>query len=409
MTSSAYIIDGVRTPRGEGKPSGRLHHLHPQELLAQVLNALMHRADMPLEDVEDVIAGNGSNDGDHGQNIARMSVLAAGWPVEIPGTTVNRFCGSGQQAVIFAAQGVASGFQDVVIAGGVESTSRWLPPAGMLGAGNQALRRRHPMVHQGVAADLIASLEGFSRIELDEFAVTSQNRACEAMRDNRFYRSLIDVRNPDGTVALDVDEHPRASTTVEVLAALKPSFATIGASIDEILGKSQDEVALELYPQAGSIQHHHHAGNSSGRVDGAAAIVLTSPRYAEANDVRPRARIVSMAVTAAEPVIMLTAPTSASRKCLERVNMSVGDIDLWEINEAFAAVPLKTMRDLGIDSDRVNVNGGAIALGHPIGATGAILIQTALDELERRDLNTALITLCTGGGMATAMVIERCD
>ncbi|EHB55572.1 acetyl-CoA acetyltransferase [Mycolicibacterium rhodesiae JS60] len=408
MTSSAYIIDGVRTPRGEGKPTGGLHHLHPQELLAQVLNALGDRAKIPLEDVEDVIVGNGSNDGDHGQNIARMSVLAAGWPVEIPGTTVNRFCGSGQQAVIFGAQGVASGFQDVVVAGGVESTSRWLPPAGTLGAGNDALRRKHPMIHQGVAADLIASLEGFSRTELDEFAVMSQRRAGAAVRENRFARSLIEVHNQDGTLALAVDEHPREATTVEVLAKLKPSFTAIGASVDNVLGRSQDEIALELYPDAGEIQHHHHAGNSSGRVDGAAAIMLASSRYTEAHGITPRARIVSVAVTAAEPVIMLTAPTSASRLCLERANMTVDDIDLWEINEAFATVPLKTIRDLGIESERVNVNGGAIALGHPIGASGAILIQTALDELERRDLNTALITLCTGGGMATATVIERC-
>jgi acetyl-CoA C-acetyltransferase len=408
VKQAAYIIGGVRTPRGEGKPSGSLHHLHPQELLAQVLNALPQQTGIPVDDVEDVIVGNGTNDGDHGQNIARMAVLAAGWPVEIPGTTVNRFCGSGHQAVIFAAQGIASQFQDAVVAGGVESTSRWLPPSGTLGAGNQALRRKHPMIHQGVAADLIASLEGFSRTDVDQFAVTSQERADAAMRENRFARSIIAVSNPDGTVALDVDEHPRASTTVEGLAALKPSFASIGASVDDVLGRSQDDIAIELYPEAGEIRHVHHAGNSSGRVDGAAAVVLASSRYIQAHGLTPRARIAAAAVKGAEPVIMLTAPTSASRSCLEKAGMSAADIDLWEINEAFAAVPLKTIRDLDIDPDRVNVNGGAIALGHPIGATGAILIQTALDELERRDLNTALVTLCTGGGMATATVIERC-
>jgi acetyl-CoA C-acetyltransferase len=406
--TDALIVDGVRTPRGKGKPTGALHGFHPQELLAQMLNALARRVGFPAGDVEDVIVGNGTNDGDHGQNIARMSVLAAGWPTSAPGATVNRFCGSGQQAVMFAAQGVASGFADLVVAGGVESTSRWLPSSGELGAGNDRLRERHPMVHQGIAADLIATLERFSRTDVDLFAVTSQERAAKAMVEGRFDRSIVPVTHPDGTVALDRDEHPRPGTTLEDLAGLAPSFAGLGSVPDRLSGITADEVCGQRYPAAASgINHVHHAGNSSGRVDGAAALLVASEAYARAHGLEARGRVVSMALAGDEPVIMLTAPGPASRRCLDKAGMTVGDIDLWEINEAFAAVPLKTIRDLGIDPERVNVNGGAIALGHPIGATGVMLIQTVLDELERRDLTTGLVTMCTGGGMATATIIER--
>jgi acetyl-CoA C-acetyltransferase len=400
----ALIVDGLRTPRGKGKPGGSLHDVHPQELLAQVLNGLAARTGFPVTDVEDVIVGNGSNEGDHGQNIGRMSVLAAGWDPVVPATTVNRFCGSGQQAIMFAAQGIKAGEQDLVVAGGVESTSRFGPPS-LLGAGNERLRERHPMVHQGVAADLIATLEGFSRADVDGFGVLSQQRAAAAIAEGRFARGLLPVHHPDGTIALDRDEHPRPGGTVESLARLEPSFAGIGASVDPLSGRTQDQICADLYGVA--VEHVHHAGNSSGRVDGAAAVVLASRRYAEAHGLNPRARVVASALAGAEPVIMLTAPTPAARRCLDKAGMAVSDIDLWEINEAFAAVPLKTMNDLKIDPDRVNVNGGAIALGHPIGASGAILVQTVLDELERRDLERGLVVMCTGGGMATASIIER--
>jgi acetyl-CoA C-acetyltransferase len=405
--SRALIIDGVRTPRGKGKSSGSLHSLHPQELFGRVLRSLETRNDLVAADVEDVIVGNGANDGDHGQNIGRLSVLASGWPPEVPGTTVNRFCGSGQQAVMFGAAGIASGSQDLVVAGGVEMTSRWIASGASLGAGNQRLRDRYPMVHQGVAADLIASLEGFTRDEVDEFALASHARAARAVAERRFARSVVEVLDDQGNLLLDREEHVRPGTTLADLGKLAPAFAEIGASVDPESGKTQDQVCLELYPHAGAIEHVHHAGNSSGRVDGAAAMLLASSSYAASHGLIARATIVASAVAGAEPVIMLTAPGPASQRCLDKAGMTVSDIDLWENNEAFAAVPMRTTRELGLDPGKVNVNGGAIALGHPIGASGAILVQTALDELERRDLTTALITMCTGGGMATATIIER--
>jgi acetyl-CoA C-acetyltransferase len=407
--AEAFVIDGVRTPRGKGKESGALHGVHPQELLAQTLNAQRERLDLDPLLVEDVIVGNGSNEGDHGQNIGRLAVLAAGWPAEVPGTTVNRFCGSGQQAVMFAAQGVASGFQDLIIAGGVESTSRWGKPSGVLGAGNVKLRQLHPMVHQGISADLIATLEGFSREAVDEFALSSHTKAEAAVAENRFQRSLFTVRGEDGTALLDHDEHVRPGTTAEDLARLRPAFSEIGESVDPDSGLTQDEICEKRYPAASKIDHVHHAGNSSARVDGAAVVVVASEKCVKRHGFKPRARIVSMALAGTEPVIMLTAPVPASVRCLEHAGMSVGDIDLWEINEAFASVALKVVRDLNLDPQRVNVNGGAIALGHPIGASGAILIQTLLDELERRDLETGLVTMCTGGGMATATIIQRVE
>ncbi len=407
MTREAWIIDGVRTPRGKGKPTGSLHEFHPQELLAQVLQALAERSGIDPVEVEDVVMGNGAHTGDHANDIARLAVLAAGWPIAVPGVTVNRFCGSGQQAVMFAAMAIQAGWHDVVVAGGVESMSRYTGPAAPLDAGNAALRDRYPLVPQGISADLIATLEKFDRRTVDEFAVRSQRLAAAAIADGRFDRSIIAVRRADGDIVLDHDEHPRPETTVELLAALPPSFARAGAKVREPEGLSYDQMCAKVYPGVGEIDHVHHAGNSSGVVDGAGALLLTSPEFATAHGLAPRARIVAGAVAGAEPVIMLTAPGPASRKCLDKAGMTVGDVDLWEINEAFAAVPLKVMRDLGIDEDRVNVNGGAIALGHPIGATGAMLIQTVLDELERRDETIGLVTMCTGGGMGTATIIER--
>jgi len=407
--TEAWIIDGVRTPRGKGKESGSLHHLHPQELLGQCLRALADRNSLDPADVDDVIMGNGNAAGDHNSDIARLAVLACGWPVEAPGLTINRFCGSGQQAVALAAMGIRAGYQDLVVAGGVESMSRWPKDQTplLIDGDNPRLRERYPIVPQGISADAIASLDGYSRTDVDEVAVRSQERAAKAIAEGRFDRSLIAVRNPDGTIALDHDEHPRPETTLESLAALSPSFETMGTTLLPGLDRTFDAMVCDVYPELDHVDHVHTAGNSSGIVDGAAAMLLASPRYATAHGLRPRARVVMTAVAGDEPVIMLTAPAPASRLCLQKAGMVVEDIDLWEINEAFASVVLRATRELNLDPDRVNVNGGAIALGHPIGATGAMLIQTALDELERIDGQTALITMCTGGGMGTATVIER--
>jgi acetyl-CoA C-acetyltransferase len=400
----AFIVDGARTPRGKGKATGALHDVHPQELLATVLRALTQRGLNP-SDVDDVIMGNGEHAGDHANDIARSAVLTAGWPVTVPGLTLNRFCGGGQQAVMTAATGVLAGWQDVVVAGGIESMSRhsYGQP---LDAGNEKLRQRYPLVPQGIAADLIATLEGFDRHTVDRFAVQSQERAAVAAKEGRFDRSMVAVTTDDGTVLLDRDEHPRPGTMVENLAGLPASFERSGAKVRDG-GRSYDDMCRDIYPQAGSIAHVHHAGNSSGVVDGAAAVVVASNDYVKTHGLSARAKILTGAVRGAEPVIMLTAPGPAAELCLARAGMAAADIDLWEINEAFAAVPLKVIKDLDLDPERVNVNGGAIALGHPIGATGAMLFQTVIDELERRDLTTGLVTMCTGGGMATATIVER--
>lgn len=404
--SEAWIIEGVRTPRGKGKPSGGLHEVHPQELLATVLREIAARTEIDPASIDDVIMGNGEHAGDHANDIARSAALSAGWSVEVPGLTINRFCGGGQQAVMLAAQGVLSGWQQAVVAGGVESMSRH-SYGRPLDAGNAALRARYPLVPQGISADLIATLEGFGRRDVDAFAVRSQEAAARAVAEGRFDRSIVAVEDAEGRVLLDRDEHLRPGTTVEGLAELSASFERSGSKPRDPDGLSYDDMTRATYPQVETIDHVHHAGNSSGVVDGAAALLVTSDSFARAHGLKPRARLVHGTVAGAEPVIMLTAPGPASQACLKQAGMSVSDIDLWEINEAFAAVPLKTMRDLEIDPDKVNVNGGAIALGHPIGATGAMLIQTVVDELERRDLTTGLVTMCTGGGMATATIVER--
>lgn len=401
----AWIIDGARTPRGKGKPTGALHGVHPQELLGGVLRALVERTGLEPEDVDDVVMGNGEHAGDHANDIARSAALTAGLPYTVPGLTVNRFCGGGQQAVALAAMGVRSGWQDLVVAGGVESMSRYTYGA-PLDAGNAKLRERYPLVPQGISADLIATLEGFDRRRVDEYAVRSQERAATAIAEGRFDLSIVPVID-HGELLLKTEEHPRAGATLESLASLTASFARSGAKPRDPNGRSYDDMARATYPQVAEIDHVHHAGNSSGVVDGAAAVVVASDEYARAHGLPPRARIRSTAVAGAEPVIMLTAPAPAASACLRRAGMAVGDIDLWEINEAFAAVPMKVIRDLGLDEGKVNVNGGAIALGHPIGATGAMLIQTVIDELERRDLSTGLVTMCTGGGMGIATIVER--
>ncbi len=379
-------------------------------MLAQVFQGIEQRTGIDTGDIDDVVVGSAGGDGDHGADIARMAVLVAGWPQEVAGITVHRFCGSGHHAVNLAAMGILSGHQQVVVAGGVDSMSRFTEPStptGRLDGDNPDLRARHPIVPQGISADLIATLEGFTREDCDTYAVSSQERTAAAVDEDRFSRSLVPVRGPDGTVVLDRDELPRPGTTMSDLARLDPSFAKIGTAVSDGADRSFDDMALAVYPEAGTIRHVHHAGNSLGVADGASGILLCAPDYARAHGLQPRARLAMSAVAGAEPVIMLTAPAAASAKCLARAGMTAGDIDLFEVNEAFASVVLKVIRDLDLDPDKVNVNGGAIALGHPIGATGPMLIQTALDELERRDATTGLITMCTGGGMATACIIER--
>jgi acetyl-CoA C-acetyltransferase len=411
MSKKAYIIDAVRTPRGRGKAgAGALSGIHPQELLAQTLNVLADRSGVDKAAVDDVVIGCVSQVGDQGACIARNAVLAADWPLEVTGVTLNRFCGSGLQAVNFAAMGVLSGMQNIVVGGGVESMSR--VPMGSDQAGidgnNLHLRKKHFQVPQGISADLIATLEGFSREDVDTFAAESQARAEVAQKEGYFARSLFAVKHPDtGAVALDRDEHPRHGTTAEKLGELKPAFEQMGAMPVGPNGETMDQIALARYPQAGQIRHVHTGGNSSGIVDGAAAVLLASKDAVKDYNLKPRARILAMATVGAEPVIMLTAPAPASKQALKMAGMKAKDIDLWEINEAFATVPLQTMRALDIDRKKVNVNGGAIALGHPLGATGAVLLSTVLDELERRDLSTALVTLCIGGGMGIATIIER--
>lgn len=410
--SEAWIIDAVRTPRGRGKKDkGALSHIHPQELLAQCLRQLGERTGIEKTDVDDVVVGCVSQAQEQGACIARNSVLAADWPNEVTGVTLNRFCGSGAQAVNFAAMGVLSGQQDLVVGGGVESMSR--VPMGADGAtgmdaGNKHLGRKVFQVPQGISADLIATIEKFTREEVDRFALASQHKAEAAEKAKNFAKSIFPVTDPDtGKVVLDKDEHPRAGATYEALAGLQASFVQMGGFPVGPKGETLDQLALIRYPQVSAIQHVHTAGNSSGIVDGAAAVLVASKEYAQAHGLKPRARIRAVATAGAEPVIMLTAPTPASKKALKKAGMKPQDIDLWEINEAFAVVPMQTIRNLEIDPAKVNVNGGAIALGHPLGATGAMLIGTVLDELERRGLATGLVTLCIGGGMGIATIVER--
>ena len=413
--AEAWIIDAVRTPRGKGKkgtperPGGALADTHPQELMATCLRAFEQRNDMDVNAVDDVVVGCVSQAGDQGACIGRSAVLLAGWPQEVSGVALNRFCGSGLQGVNYAVMGVMSGQQQLTVGGGVESMSR--QPIGSDGASldgnNPALRARYPMVPQGISADLIATMEGFGRDDVDAFAVSSQKKAGVAMADGRFANSVVPVVDADGNTVLGHDEFVRPDTTRESLAGLAPSFEAMGAYAPYDDGETFDQMALRTYPQISRLNHVHHAGNSSGIVDGAGAVLIASDDYALEHGLKPRARIRATATAGAEPVILLTAPVPASRKALAKAGMQVGDIDLWEINEAFAVVPMKTMRELDIDPQRVNVNGGAIALGHPIGATGAMLVGTVLDELERRDRQTGLVTLCIGGGMGIATIVER--
>ena len=401
--SDAYIYDHVRTPRGRGKSSGSLHEVKPIDLVVGLLHELPSRnpgLDRAL--IDDVVLGVVSPVGDQGADIARTAALAAGYPDTVAGVQLNRFCGSGLEAVNQAAARVRSGLEDLILAGGVESMSR--VPIGSDGgawAMDPATALAIDFVPQGISADLIATVEGFSRETLDAYAAQSHARAAAAWEAGRFDRSVVPVRDQSGLTILDRDETIRPGTTVESLGALKPSFATMGDQA------GFDEVALEKYHWLERIEHGHHAGNSSGIVDGAALMLVGNEAIGRQLGLTARARIVSVAVSGAEPTIMLTGPAPAARKALAKAGLDVGDIDLFEINEAFAAVPLRFMRDLGLTDDNVNVNGGAIAMGHPLGATGAIILGTLLDELERRGLRRGLASLCIGGGMGIATIIER--
>jgi acetyl-CoA C-acetyltransferase len=403
----AFIIDACRTPRGIGKPGkGALAHLHPQHLGSTVLRALAERNSLDTAEVDDIVWGTSSQVSEQSGDLGRMAALDAGYDVKASGVTLDRFCGSGITATNIAANSVMAGMEDLVIAGGTEMMS--LPKKGLLpmGANNAHLQDLHPQPHQGVCADAIATLEGIPREALDAHAAESQARAARAIEEGRFEKSLVTVHNLDGTVALDHEEFPRPGTTAESLAKLPPSFEAMADYRHSEDALTYRELVARKFPDL-KIEHVHHAGNSSGVVDGAAAILIASAEYAEAHGLTPRARVVATANMGDDPTLMLNAPVPAARKVLQRAGMTLDDIDLFEVNEAFAVVSEKFQRDLDLDRDKVNVNGGAMALGHPIGATGAILIGTVLDELERRDQQVGLITMCAGGGMAPAIIIER--
>jgi acetyl-CoA C-acetyltransferase len=402
----AFIIDACRTPRGIGKQGkGALAHLHPQHLGSTVLRALQERNGFDTADVDDVVWGTSSQVSEQSGDIGRMSALDAGYDIKASGVTLDRFCGSGITSANIAANSIMAGMEDLVIAGGTEMMS--LPKKGMMqmGAGNMHLQELHPQPHQGVCADAIATLEGIPREALDAHAAESQRRAAVAIKEGRFDRSLVQVNNLDGSLALDHEEFPRPGTTAESLAALPPSFQAIADYSHEGAPTYRDLVA-QKFPDL-VIEHVHHAGNSSGVVDGSGAILMAGEDYVKAHGLKPRARVIATANMGDDPTLMLNAPVPAARKVLKRAGMSLADIDLFEVNEAFAVVSEKFQRDLDLDRDKVNVNGGAMALGHPIGATGSMLIGTVLDELERRDLQVGLITMCAGGGMAPAIIIER--
>ncbi|GAB3654321.1 acetyl-CoA C-acetyltransferase [Streptomyces sparsus] len=403
MSTEAFVYDAVRTPRGRGKAAGALHGTKPIDLVVGLIHELRRRfPDLDPAAVDDVVLGVVSPLGDQGSDIAKTAAIAAGLPDTVAGVQLNRFCASGLEAVNLAAAKVRSGWEDLVLAGGVESMSR--VPLGSDG-GAWAM---DPMtsfdtgfVPQGIGADLIATIEGFTRADVDGYAALSQERAVEAWKDDRFARSVVPVRDRSGLTVLDRDEHIRPGTTAESLASLTPSFAAMGEQ------GGFDAVALQKYHWVERIDHVHHAGNSSGIVDGAALVAVGSAEAGRRYGLRPRARIISAAVSGADPTIMLTGPAPAARKALDKAGLTIGDIDLVEINEAFAAVVLRFVRDMGLSLDRVNVNGGAIAMGHPLGATGAMILGTLIDELERRDQRRGLATLCVGGGMGIATVIER--
>ncbi|AMP06187.1 acetyl-CoA C-acetyltransferase [Collimonas pratensis] len=399
--TDAYIFDSVRTPRGKGKKDGSLHQVTPVNLLAQLLHALEQRNHLDTSQVDDVVLGCVTSVGEQGADIARTAVLYAGWDQSVAGVTQSRFCASGLESVNLAAMKVMSGQEQLVVAGGVESMSRWaMGSDGGAWFMDPRVNQSTGFAPQGIGADLIATLENFSRSDVDNFALQSQKKAVHARAEGYFKKSLVPVTDLNGLVVLDHDEYIRAQTTIENLAGLNPAFEQIGQM-------GFDATALRKYTTVEKINHVHHAGNSSGIVDGAALVLVGSKEMGEKLGLKPRARIVATAVTGSEPTIMLTGIAPAARKALAKAKMSAKDIDLFEINEAFAAVVMRAIRDLDIDPARVNVNGGSIAMGHPLGATGAMILGTALDELERSGKRTALISLCVGGGMGIATIIER--
>ena len=398
--TDALVFDAIRTPRGKGKDSGSLYPVRPMDLLKGTLQALEQRNELDTSQVEDVVIGCVTQAKEQGTCIARFATLAAGWDQSAPGVTINRFCGSGLEAVNHAAAMVASGFYDMVVAGGVESMSRV-----QMGADGGAIfdpktQWEVGSVPQGISADLLATLRGISREDADAFALESQKRAVEAREKGKF-KSLVPVKDDNGLVVLAADEYLRPNTTAEGLASLSPAFEMFGTQF------GLDALTKPRYPHLERVHHIHTPGNSSGIVDGAAAVIVASEEKGKAMGLKPRARIKSVALSGEEPIVMLTGPMPASLKALAKAKLTGDDIDLFEVNEAFAAVPLAFMQELGVPHDKVNVNGGAIALGHPLGATGAMLLGTLIDELEARDLNTGLVTLCIGGGMGIATIIER--
>jgi acetyl-CoA C-acetyltransferase len=399
--SEAFVYDAIRTPRGKGKKDGRLYEVKPVDLLVGVLAELQRRNGFDTAEIDDVEMGCVSPIGEQGACIAKTAVIKAGWDARCAGVQINRFCASGLEAVNLAAQKVRSGWEDLVVAGGVESMSR--VPIGSDGgpwAQDPQTSFETRFVPQGIGADLIATLEGFRREDVDAFALESQRRATHAREAGFFAGSVVPVKDAIGQVILADDEFIKPQTTLEGLASLKPSFEQLGAM-------GFDAVAIERYPQVERIAHVHHAGNSSGIVDGAAAVLIGSEAKGRAFGLTPRARIVATALSGADPTIMLTGPMPAARKALAKAGLRIDQIDLFEVNEAFAAVPMKFMKELGVAHEKVNVSGGAIALGHPLGATGAMILGTLIDELQRRRLRYGMATLCVGGGMGIATIVER--
>ncbi|HLS18843.1 MAG TPA: acetyl-CoA C-acetyltransferase [Paracoccaceae bacterium] len=399
----AFIYDAVRSPRGRGKPDGSLHEVTSLRLAAEMLNAIRDRNELPTDQVEDVILGCVTPIGEQGGDIARAAVLHAGWDEATPGLQINRFCASGLEAVNLAANQIRGGAGDLYVAGGVEMMSR--VPMGADGtpiAVDPYLAIKSYFVPQGISADLIATIYGFSRDDVDQFAVESQRRAARAWEEGRFQRSIVPVKDQNGLLILDRDEHMRPETDMQALGALKPSFKDLGENMPGF-----DAVAILRYPEVERVEHVHHAGNSSGIVDGAAAVLIGTEEAGERLGLTPRARIRATARIGSEPSIMLTGPIAATRRALASAGMEIGDIDLFEVNEAFSAIPLMFIKEFGVDPALVNPNGGAIAMGHPLGATGAMLLGTALDELDRTEKQTALVTLCVASGMGAATVIER--
>lgn len=399
--TEAFVFDAIRTPRGRGKSSGSLHEVKPVTLLTGLMRAMQQRHDLDTSQVEDVVVGCVTPIGDQGSVIPKTAALAAGWDLKVAGVQVNRFCASGLEAVNMAAQKVRSGWEDLVVAGGVESMSR--VPMGSDGGAwalDPETNLKTGFVPQGIGADLIATIDGYDRDMVDAFGVDSHRKAAAAQLAQRFSKSIIPVRDGVGISVLDRDETVRHDASIEGLSGLKPSFEKMGAM-------GFDYVALQKYPHIARINHVHHAGNSSGIVDGAALVLIGNETAAKNLGLKPRARILATALTGTDPTIMLTGPAPASRKALAKAGLTVDDIDLFEVNEAFAAVVMRFMNELNVPIEKINVNGGSIAMGHPLGATGAMLLSTLIDELEARNLKRGLITLCVGGGMGIATIVER--